>query len=536
MSTAFPLVPDPATLPEDPAILKPLILQLYEALQQERRDRERLEHHLDLLLRKLYGRRSEKWDPRQGALFDVSDAVGDEKAEKPATPQPPTASPANRTPHGRGRIPDTLQRVEQIHDLTEAEKEALGGEDNLVLIGEERSEQVDWKPSSLFVTVHVRKKYARREQLPESGITWAEQNVVVAAKPLEVIPGGLAGPGLLAQVNVSKHTDHLPLYRLEGIFERLGYKISRQTLDGWVLVSAEFLTPLWRLMKEVVLDSLVIHTDDTQVRVRDAWKKLKYTGRFWTYVGDERHPLTMFDYTPNHSRDGPASFLQTFHGYLQADAFSVYDGIFTGSNGAIIEVGCWAHARRKYFDHRRVDPSHAEVALAWIGKLFAIEKELREHFAEAGKDLPWEERYARIAAVRQEQSRPLLESFHQWLETEAPKLLPKNPIRQAMDYTLGNWTALTRYVEHGALDIDNNTAENALRGICLGRKNWLFCGNDRGGRAAAVHFSFLASCKRHSLDPFVYLRDLFIRLPKILPTATPDELRAFLPDRWKPAP
>ena len=531
------LKPDLAALPDDPAVLKPLILQLFEALQKERHDRERLERHMDLLLRRVYGRTSEKLDPNQGLLFELPGESADEEAKiiasadesSPAKPSP------NRHSHGRGRLPDTLERVEVVHDLTEAEKESLGGEANLVEIGEERSEQVDWNPSSLFVTVHVRKKYARREQLPESGLSLAEQNVLVARKPPEAIPGCLAGPGLLAQVIVSKYGDHLPLYRLEGIFERQGLKLSRQTLDGWVLQLAKFLAPLHDLMKQVVLSSRAVHTDDTPVKIRDARQKLKHLGRFWNYVGDELHKLTVFDYTPSRKRDGPAEFLKNYRGYLQADAFGGYDGIFLGSNGSIVEAGCFAHARRKFFDNQKADTARTAIALAWIGKLYAVEREIRSlrqgEWQTLGLNI--EEQVARIECYRRLHAQPLLDQLHAWLESEAPKLLPKNPVRQAMDYALGNWAALCRYVESGWLDIDNNVAENVQRHIALGRKNWLFCGSDNGGRAAAIFFSLIVSCKRRNLDPFAYFRDLLTRLPAILPSATPEELVELLPHRWQ---
>ena len=530
------LKPDLPTLPDDPAVLKQLVLQLFDELQKSREQVERMERHMDLLLRRVYGRTSEKLDPNQGLLFERSEELSEQAAQAASPSEAPAASSANRHAHGRGRIADHLARVEIVHDLTDAEKESLGGTENLVEIGEERSEQVDWKPSSLFVTVHVRKKYARREQLPESGLSLAEQNVVVAKKPAEAIPGCLAGPGLLAQVIVSKYGDHLPLYRLEGIFERQGLKLPRQTLDGWVLSIAKFLTPLHELMKQIVLQSFAVHTDDTPVKIRDAHKKMKYTGRFWNYVGDVRHPLTVFDYTPSHKRDGPAEFLKNYRGYLQADAFNGYDGIFLGSNGSIIEAGCFAHARRKFFDNQKADTARTAVALAWIGKLYAVEREIRElrqgEWKELGLSI--EEQVARIEAKRQLHAKPLLDQLHAWLESEAPKLLPKNPVRQAMDYSLGNWAALCRYAESGWLDIDNNVSENVQRHIALGRKNWLFCGSDNGGRAAAIFFSLIVSCKRHGLDPFAYLRDILTRLPAILSTATPEELAELLPHRWQP--
>jgi transposase len=540
MSTDAPLLPDLDTLPDDPAVLKQLVVQLLEELQKANVRLQRQEHHMHLLLKKIYGRTSEKFDPRQGVLFDP-DLNAEEEA--PSTPAPdtteatPASSPAakNRDRHGRGRIPDETEREEVIHDLTDPEKAALGGMENLVELPPATSEQLDWRPSTLFVTVHVRKKYARKEQLPESGLTLSEQNVVVARKPPEAIPGGLAGPGLMAQVIVSKGADHLPLYRLEGIFKRQGVRISRQTMDGWWLQTAEFLRPLYGLAVQVVLASHVIHTDDTPVKVRDAYRKQKHTGRFWPYVGDPLHPLTVFDYTTTHQRDGPAAFLKDYRGYLQADAFNGYDGIYLESKGRIIEVGCWAHARRKFHESRRLDSARMETALAWIGKLYAVEKDLRERCQGEWETLTLEQRAVRIAAERQQRSRPLLDGFHTWLEAETPKVLPKSPVRGAMDYTLNNWAALSIYPEDGWLDIDNNEGENSLRGLCIGRRNWLFCGSDRGGRAAAIHFSLLASCKRHGHDPWVYFRDVLTRLPAMLPGASEEELLMLLPHLWKPA-
>ena len=535
MSTDAMPLPNPALLPDDVAVLKQLVVQLLEQLRLCDERLQRQEHHIHLLLKRIYGSTSEKFDPQQGMLFD-NQADAEEAAASSPAPLP-AASPVskNRDKHGRGRIPDETEREEVVHDLSEAEKAALGGPENLVELPPETSEQLDWRPSTLFVTVHVRKKYARKEQLPESGLTLAEQNVAVARKPAEAIPGGLAGPGLMAQVITCKGADHLPLHRLEGIFKRQGVRISRQTMDGWWLQTAEFLQPLYDLAIRVVLASHVIHTDDTSVKVRDAWRKLKYTGHFWPYVGDPLHPLTVFDYTTNHKRDGPAAFLKDYRGYVQADAFNGYDGIYLESDGRIIEVACWAHARRKFHESRRLDAARMETALAWIGKLYAIEKELRQRCQGEWQPLTLEERAGRIAAERQERSRPLLDSFHTWLEAEAPKVLPKSAVRGAMNYTLGNWTALSVYPDDGWLDIDNNEGENSLRGLCIGRRNWLFVGSDRGGRAAAIHFSLLASCKRHGHDPWVYYRDVLTRLPAILPGASEEELLALLPHRWHPA-
>jgi transposase len=271
------------------------------------------------------------------------------------------------------------------------------------------------------------------------------------------------------------------------------------------------------------------------VKVRDAWQKEKYTGRFWPYVGDALHPLMVFDFTTTHQRAGPAAFLENYRGYLQADAFNGYDGIYLASQGRIVEVACWAHARRKFHECRRLDAARMETALAWIGRLYAVEKDLRERGRGEWQSLSLNDRAARVAAERQSRSRPLLADFHEWLATESAKVLPKSPVRSAMDYALSNWKALCVYTEDGWLDIDNNEGENSLRSLCVGRRNWLFCGSERGGHAAAVHFSLLTSCKRHGHDPWAYYRDILMRLPSMLPATDEDTLHALLPHRWHPA-
>ena len=311
-------------MPDDPQTLRTLVLQLLEALRGEREQREQLEHRLDLVLRKLYGRSSEKLDPNQLALFDTS---FQETVAEPSVAEE-NGQPQKRNGHGRRPKPDHFRRVDVVHDLSDAEKTSLAGDGQLVLIGEEVTEQYDWQPSSLYVVRHIQKKYARRPQLVESGPGAHEKNIVTVPKPPQPIPGGIAGPGLLAQTLVNHHVDHLPFHRQERIYGRHGLPFSRQTTDGWSLALAEgVLHPLYRLMIEEVLRSYVVNTDDTHVNVRDAHRKLQYTGRFWPYVGDEEHPFTVFDFTPDRSCDGPAKFLAGYRGYLQADAYSAYDGI-----------------------------------------------------------------------------------------------------------------------------------------------------------------------------------------------------------------
>ena len=530
MSPDVPLKVDPDQLPHDPSVLKSLVVQLVESLQDRDRRIAQLEHHMDLLVRKMFGRTSEKVDPGQLTLFDKQPA---EEQALPEPPPVPSAAPGKRRGHGRRPKPDTLQRRDVVHDLNEAEKQALAGEGELVPIGEEITEQYEWEPSCLYVLRHVQKKYARRPTRVESGDSVAEKNIITVPKPPQPIPGSSAGPGLLAYLVTSRFCDHLPYHRQERIFERHGLRFSRQTTCDWAGQLAELCQPLYERMRAEVLASAVLHADDTPVKVRDAHAKRQYTGRFWNYVGDQEHPLTVFAYTPDRSRDGPAEFLKNYRGYLQADAYSGYDQIFTGSHGAILEVACWAHARRNFFDARSSDRLRAETALAYIGQLYAIERELRERSDEEWRDLPLAERAKRIAQVRRERARPVLNEFGAWLEAEAPRLLPKEPVRQAIEYARNQWAALGRYCDDGRLDIDNNDAERAIRGIALGRKNWLFCGSDRGGHTAAVHFSLVASCLRNALDPFAYLRDIYTRLPVLLAgTPSHDDLHRLLPDRW----
>jgi len=530
---------DPATLPDDAVLLKSLVAQLFAELQSRDGRISNLEHRMSLLLRKLYGSKSEKLDPRQTSLFDLlTTAAEDQQAatahdtapaiEAPTEPR----SPKPGTGHGRRRLPDQLQRREKVHDLTDAEKEALGGADNLVVIGREVTEQLEWEPSCLYVIRHVQLTYARRQLLPESGLTLAEQNVVTASKPPQPIDGGLPGPGLLAQLLTSKYADHIPLNRFERISGRHGVELSRKTTCGWAMQCADLFRPLYELMIKKVLASYVVHADDTTVKIRDAQRKLKCTGYFHSYVGDVDHPLIVFDYTTSHGRDGPKNFLGNFQGYLQVDAASIYDGLFHRPGQLILEVGCWMHGRRNFFEARATDRPRAELVLAWIRQLYAVETDLKARCAGEWRDLPREEREDRIVAVRQEHSVPVLEALHGWLEAESPKLLPKAEIRGAIEYLRNHWQALVRYTTDGKLAIDNGAAERALRGLTIGRRNWLFCGSERGAQAAAIHFSLIASCHRNGIDAFAYLRDVLTELPKLGPAPSRTALLPLLPDRW----
>ncbi|HEX3853446.1 MAG TPA: IS66 family transposase, partial [Polyangiaceae bacterium] len=403
MSKDVPLSIDPAQLPDDPTLLKALVVQLLQSLHERDKRIAQLERHMDLLVRKVFGRTSEKIDANQLALFDkqpeeVLDVAITAPARKRVVKQP------SRT---RRKKPDTLERRDVVHDFTEAEKQALAGEGTLVLIGEEVTEQYEWEPSCLYVLRHVQKKYARRPQLVESDAT--AKNIITAAKPPQPIPGSSAGPGLLAYLVTSRFCDHLPYHRQERIFQRHGLRFSRQTTCDWARQLAELCRPVYELLTAEVLASAVVHSDDTPVRVRDAHAKRQHTGRFWNYVGDVDHPFTVFAYTPDRSRDGPLEFLKHYRGYLQADAYSGYDELYKQSAGAVVEVGCWAHARRNFFDARKIDPLRAETALATIGQLYTIERQLLQRREQEWHELPRAELAMRIAEERQRQTHPILE-------------------------------------------------------------------------------------------------------------------------------
>jgi transposase len=505
-----------------------MILQLLDVHQQDAHKIESLEYRLDLLLRKLYGRSSDKIDPKQMALFaDLLKRLEQQTPVIPATPPQPTAPPASKPTgngHGRRKLPADLPREKRIHDLPEDQKPCPCCGAIRQVIGQETSEQLDIIPPQLRVIEHVRLKYACQACEAKAAETGAQ--IVLASKPLSAIERCLAAPRLLAFVTVSRFADHLPYYRMEHILARYGIQIARSTLGGWEAELATAITPLQKLMIQETLGSKTLHTDDTPVDVLEPGKGKTRTGRFWVYVGDDQHPYIVFDYTPSRSRDGPMTFLkdwgQNERRFLQADAFGGYDGIYRGeAGGQVVEVACWSHARRKFIDAQASDVAGSAQALAYIRLLYDVE-DLAENVSSAER-----------ARIRQEQAAPILVKFRAWLlsqqTTGGGPVLPKSPMGTAITYTLNQWAALTVYLLDGDLDPDNNTAENQQRQIAVGRKNWLFCGSDNGGRTAAILFSIIATCQRHEVNPFDYLTDVLTRIAEIPISRLPE----LLPDRWK---
>lgn len=511
-----------ATLPDDPLILQQMIRELLDVLRQTRRENEQLQHRLDLLLRRLYGPRTERFDPNQPLLIpDAFEPVTPKPADVAPPPSEPDPQPKKKArPHGRRPLPKDLPRKPQRHDLTEAERRCPECGETRDKISEEHSEQLDYHPASLFIIDHIRCTYACRH---------CEGHVVTAGKPTQPIDKGLPGPGLLAHVTTDKYVDHIPLNRQVRRLARHGVELSRSTLCDWMAGTAKILEPLYELMKTVILLCDVIHTDDTSVKVRDTRRKIKVTARLWGYFGDHLGPFDVFDFTMSHRRDGPSRFLAGFHGFLQADAFNGYDGIYVG--GDVVEVGCNAHARRKFIEAQASDAARSAAALARYRALYAIEKEIKAEIAKLPEDADEVTRATIRLRVRQEKAVQVWADFEAWLEAERPNVLPKSPLGVAFGYMRNNWEALKRYTSSGYLSIDNNVSEQHMKTIATGRKNWLFTGSEAGGKTMAILFSVVSSCQRHGHDPFVYLRDVLTRLPGL----PKEQLAELLPDRWKPA-
>jgi transposase len=561
-------LPSADQLPDDLATLKSMIRELLVSLQQRDRANEALRQRVDALIHRLYGRRSERYDPSQLLLF--ADLLAE--AATPLTPEAapqieplPKAQPQRRCrPHGRRRLPENLPRSEQHHELTAAQRVCAGCGGMRSDIGVDRSEQLEYQPASLRVIEHIVHKYActccnrptttpasqdlesvamssrqpesassdtsdAREQdsptppsiIGASGPASLPGAVISAAIPPQPIPKGLPGPGLLAHLIVSKYTDHLPLYRLERIYERQGVFLPRSTLCDWLAASSQLLEPLYELMRTEMLRSQVLHTDDTPVKLQDLATHQLSTARLWAYLGDAAHPYNVFDFTPTRKRDGPRQFLACFRGYLQADAFTGYDCLYLPdpltATAHILEVACHAHARRKFYEARTSDALRAHWALGVYRQLYTLER--------AAKDLEPDQRLR----MRQDFAVPILNQFHDWLVMQRQEVLPKSPMAEAIGYALNNWEALKRFTEAGILQIDNNVAEREMKKLALGRKNWLHIGSERGGRTAAVLFSFTSTCQRLGVEPWAYLSDLLKRLP----TAATEQLPALLPDRWQ---
>jgi transposase len=489
-----------ATLPNELSTLQELVSTLQGALSAAQIENKLLRQKLELFLKRYFGgTQNEGLDPKQLELLLVGLAAmttGASVAEKPKAARSTATAKAVRQP-----LPAHLETERVVLEPQEVQQQPEGWRK----LGEEVTEELDWKPARFIKRLFIRPKYANAER------------IVIAPLPARLIEKGLPGAALLAQVMISKYEDHQPLYRQEKIYDqRHGVKLPRQTMGGWMGAGADWITPIYREMKTGLLAGTYLQADETPIRYLDPDVKGKsQQGWLWTYSHPEGD--VVFEWNISRSREGPREFLKDFKGKLQTDGYGVYESLARERGGELILIGCWAHARRGF--HEALDEGRAAAwIVGQIGQLYGVEKALREH--RAGPDLR--------AAVRAWQSRPVLVRLRRALEMIRRRVLPKSLLGQAIDYTLSRWEALTRYLDDGRLEIDNNLCENAIRPTAIGKKNFLFIGHPEAGQRSAVIYSVLGSCRRLGINPAEYLQDLFERLPK----AKTSEIKSLTPAAW----
>ena len=511
-------------LPEDKEALKAMLRSLWqERERQEKRaddlylENLRLQQELERYKKATYGPRADRLSMNQLAqmLLEFAEAWEQKPINLEDLREAEPEAELRRVKRRKGRRAlanfENLPVLTYVYELSAEERVCPGCGVERKEIGSEKSWQIEYIPGHFERLEHVRKKY---------GCPHCEQNgenprIEVAAKPETAIEKGFAGPGLLAFIVTSKFADYLPLYRLEDIFERQGFEISRATQSVWCGDVADVVEPLYERMAERVRKSHVVATDDTVLPMLSPGQA--QPARMWVYVGDETNPYNVFDFTLNRSREGPKEFLKDYTQVLLADAYGGYNGVVAGN--AITRAGCWSHARRKFVEAEKTAPQIAREAVDLMDALFAVERQ--------AKDVSVAERLE----LRKKQSVPILAELHRKLLIWKEQLLPKHPMADAVNYTLGQWDALTVFTTDGTVPIDNNVSEREMKRVVLNRKNSLFVGNPRGGRTAAILASLTSSCRRHDIDPHLYFMQLLVNLP----SWPASDLDAWLPDRWKRA-
>lgn len=518
---------DRSALPDDAEVLKDLLVQAgaaFQALrQQANAQMASLAAQLAEFKRKVFG-------PRGEGLSLLQPELWQDRVEIPVPPEAfDEVKGHRRRRSGRPAIDPDLPRRRVEHDLSEQEKAQFA---RVVCIGEEISETLEYTPAKLEVLQHARLKYRCEDECGASTIrtAWAQPSPLARSN---------AGPGLLAHVTVSKYADHNPLARIERILGRhhagASPPVSRQTLCDWTLGTMELLSPLMPLLQRHVLGSAVIFTDDTTLALkaqRGDGRGKTITARLWVYLAggwlpDEQGrwrrvaPAALYDFTTDRAGEHARRMLGAWRGLLQADDFAGYAQSF---REGITHAACLVHARRRFARivkdaPKGSPPGLAHEAMRFFAEIYRIEGEIR--------DVDPDERWR----VRQERTRPVMQDLHDWLRGHAPTVLPKSPLGEAFGYALSNWAALNTFVEHGILEADNNLSERALKPVALSRKNWLFAGSERGGRAAAVAFSLIETAKLNGVEPYAYLRDVLQRING----HRQDRLEELLPMYWKPA-
>jgi transposase len=502
---------DVSTLPDTPDDLKEIIVDLHGQIEGLRDvyDKETgiLLEQIRHLRAQLFGRKSEKITPEGGPqalpLFDMPEPEAKDEEEKTKKVSVPAHT---REKGGRKPLPEELPRVEIIHDIDDADKICgCGGE--LSRIGEETSEQLDIVPAKVRVIRHIRPKYACKNKDCE-GVKGEGPAVKIAPIAPQIIPKSIASPGLLAHILTGKFIDHLPFYRQEKQFIRLGVEISRTSMCAWAMKAATACQPLLNLLQDEMQAGSYINIDETTLQVllepgRDPTSK----SYMWLFRrGDPGKPVLLYQYHPTRSGDVAKAFLRDFQGYVQTDGYSGY--AFLDHEKGIRHIGCWAHARRKFMDvikaqGKKRKAGAADKALSYIRKLYRLEQDAHKD------ELTFEE----IFQMRQEKAKPILDKFKKWLVRKSVQTPPKGLLGKAVSYTLKQWDRLIGYIEDGRLAPDNNMAENAIRPFVVGRKNWLFAGTPEGAAASALLYSLIETAKANKLEPYAYLRYIFEKLP-----------------------
>lgn len=507
-------------LSDDIDSLKAHIRELTEALAGKDAVIAARDEQIRLLLARRFGASRERVADGQLGLFNEAEALTGEEAAPTRDEAESVEVAGHRRRRGkRAPLPEHLPRVDVVHELDEAARVCPHDGATLEAFGEAVSEQLDVEPARFRVLRHRRVKYR---------CPCCEGRLVTAPMPAQPLPKSQASPGLLAFVATSKYVDGLPLYRLSKQFERIGVALPRQTLARWMVQSGDVVVPLINLLRERLLEGGYIHCDETTVQVlEEPGKAAESKSYMWVQAaGTGETPIVLFDYDPTRSGEVPRRLLEGFQGYLQTDAYAGYHRVV--AERGLTSVLCMAHARRHFVDALKAlglnpnklppkPPDKARrllTALGYFRHLYAIERRLR--------DRPPDERYA----VRQAEAVPVLERFHQWASQTRPKVPPKSGLGKALSYLIEHWVGLTRYLEDGRLEMDNNRVENALRPFCLGRRGWLFSATVEGATASARLYSLVETAKANGLEPYAYLRHVLTWLPR---AESVDDIETLLP-------
>jgi transposase len=466
-------------------------LEQKSTLQEQQSQIEWLKHQLAELQRLIYGSKRERFitpDPLQSTLFDLPvPEITEPKQEDIAYTRTKPEARDKKHPL-RAELPAHLPRKTEViepENLPEGSK----------FIGNEITEILEYDPANIYVRQIIRPKYII-ESSDEA------TRIAIAELPSLPIPKGNAGASMIAQILISKFTDHIPYYRQSKIFKRQNLHIPDSTIGGWANTATErWLVPVYDVLKRIIVTSDYLQADETPIAVLSEDKPgATHRGYYWVYY-DPVKRLVCFDYRQTRGREGPKNFLQDFSGDLQSDGYSAYADL--GVPGKIKHLACWAHARRKLEHAKDNDPKRSEEALTMIGRLYDIEREARN------KELTYDE----IKALRQEQSVIIIDEIALWLNSQKREVLPKSAIGMAINYTLNLWPRLIRYTENGRFNIDNNLIENSIRGVALGRKNYLFAGSHESAQRGAVIYSLLATCQIRGVEPFTWLKNALDTIP-----------------------